>query len=506
MRKCTSFSKGIIIEPTDRFPSTIYSQLRVFLSLKKNWCWTLLDIYPNESNWIKNFGLIESWNLFQYPALVNNNRIFMFAWTISLKPQRTYFIWPVDPLAAITRVPVKDHWSPPSPSALTYTNSLDTKTSLRRASNSVFFHWLPLSLSHLTFLPLCCWSFLRNVLVRQVVVLTGGVAWLDISYSSPVASLSSIISLLTSPGERWTTAFICVIFPHALSVYVLVYTDSLNHSAVSRTPNWVFIRTYWCLKVFTLILIHQVLSLMLSSCFFLCFVFVCLWDNEQTLMAGLHCLKDVLKRVFWKLSFFFPPYQSSIILNAVFPLTPSISVILSLSFSSAEPLLMHSWPLIKMLYIVRKCICSGSGWRLSGWQEMSLWLSASSAIPRGRRLGQSESSLHLMEYGYFTPKLLATITWCEGRTGFVYLCAVRGVWGVFWWVVDVCVCVCSHLHPCVMGWWFVSISMCVRDQAARGAAGEDGEAGGFWALILIRYRWWCLCSSVVQSRRMRGLD
>ncbi len=113
-----------------------------------------------------------------------------------------------------------------------------------------------------------------------------------------------------------------------------------------------------------------------------------------------------------------------------------------------------------MLYIVRKCICSGSGWRLSGWQEMSLWLSASSAIPRGRRLGQSESSLHLMEYGYFTPKLLATITWCEGRTGFVYLCAVRGVWGVFWWVVDVCVCVftsspmcngvmiCKYLHVC----------------------------------------------------------
>lgn len=277
--------------------------------------------------------------MFPYPALVNNDRIFMFAWTIPLKPQRTYFIWPVDPLAPITRAPVKGHWSPPSPSPLTYTNSIDTETSLRWASTSVFFHWLPLSLSHLTFLPLCCWSFLRNVLVRQVVVLTGDVAWLDISFPSSVASLSPIISLLTSPGERWTIAFICVIFPHALSVFFqsiylgFVGFDSLNHSAVSRTPNWVFIRTYWCLKVFALILIHQVLSLILSSRFFLCFLFICLWDNEQTLMAGLHCLKDVLKRAFWKLSFFFPPSiraQSYLMLS--FPsLHPSLSSSLSLS-------------------------------------------------------------------------------------------------------------------------------------------------------------------------------
>lgn len=148
-------------------------------------------------------------------------------------------------------------------------------------------------------------------------------------------------------------------------------------------------------------------------------------------MAGLHCLRDVLKRAFWKLSFFFPSSiraQSYLMLS--FPsLHPSLSF--SLSFSFAEPLLMHSWPLIKILYIVRKCICSGSGWRLSGRQEMSLWLAASSAIPRGRQLSQSESLVHLMEYGYFTPNLLATITWCVGGTGSVCLSVMRGVWGVF---------------------------------------------------------------------------
>lgn len=160
----------------------------------------------------------------------------------------------------------------------------------------------------------------------------------------------------------------------------------------------------------SLVLIHQVLSFILSSHFFLCFLFICLWNNEQTLTAGLHCLKDVLKRAFWKLSFFFPSSiraQSYLMLS--FPsLHPSLSFCFSFSFP--EPLLMHSWPLIKILYIVRKCICSGSGWRLSGRQEMSLWQAASSTIPRGRRLSQSESLVHLMEYGYFTPKLLATIT------------------------------------------------------------------------------------------------
>lgn len=166
---------------------------------------------------------------------------------------------------------------------------------------------------------------------------------------------------------------------------------------------------------------------------------------------------------------------------------------------------MHSWPLIQMLYIVRKCICSGSGWRLSGRQEMSLWLSASSAIPRGWRLGQSESSLHLMEYGYFTPKLLATITWCEGGTGYVYLYASKGVLGVFWWVVDVCVC--SHLRPCPCNGVMICkyLHVCTGPGCERGSRGRwSGRRG--WALILIRYRWWCLRSPVVQSRRMRGLD
>lgn len=153
-------------------------------------------------------------------------------------------------------------------------------------------------------------------------------------------------------------------------------------------------------------------------------------------------------------------YQSSIILNAVFRFTPSVSVILSLSLSFTEPLLMHSWPLIKILYIVRKCICSGSGWRLSGRQEMSVWLAASSAIPRGRRLGQSASSVHLMEYGYFTPKLLATITaWREEGTGNACLCCEFGMC-----FERMCVCVHILIHVHVMGWWCVSISMCVRDR------------------------------------------